>query len=1012
VSVAIPKIAVTFGSVAPPQGDAIELRVHLGCTKEVSSFDCLLQNFDKKYTVTNLINVGDDCHFDIGRGDDVPLILTGRVEEVEPESTPVENYIRVRGRCWGEKIFRRVVTETYENKKGEEIIRDLIDYYVGLSHTREKSDLTSDASSGQKDVAVADASIFSVGDLVKIEDDNAWEYNEVSAVDTGTNTLTMVNNLQNTYTVAANGKVWIDLIEKTDTTYTLLEYKDAKVFDILKYIAESADKSGVIGFDFRVEYDGKFTFFPKNSKTSPISLSEKIEHSRYSKDIHRVRNKIMVYGAAEKPYPLDTDSQPWSDSLTEDLTKPNNYLQHADGKWEPLIPAHETVSIGTTTVHTGSKSVKIQSGSYDYYMGIHFTFDANKHVNSNRYPKLGFTLREDNHHNKRITIGLTDKDGNDCWQSVDIADYDEWQSYTLGVGKQNQEAWTLGNSEFDWENIKTVRFDFHQKTNQYGVAYVDRLHFGGCRWNATEEDSDSQSSYGLRELTETDEELHSGNECSLRGKALLNHLSQPAEFLTLRTTCLDYGTDRLLPGDKIHVTLPNENIDSDFRIISVEYRVTARDQTLEITLELGKEKPLLADYLYGLRSTTVTVEKLMRTKAGLTGLVGSGGGGGGGGGGDGGSDEKVKVSSTDTTTDYLVEKLLAGEGITLMKKSSGADEDLEIKSHRRWAWTDELSWIHLIVLPFSRSNGWTKHAANPVITKSGTGWREVGVQHPCLIRKLVDGYKYWCFLTGMPSGETWKSKSIAVLKSNDLITWIETGISNPLIEVEAGTWKSEYILNPAVIYDRWESDENKRWKMWFIGSNTAGGDDSNKIGYAYAQYPYGPWTEHASNPIYTPPNDITWGLSVFRISQLFYMVYATAGGGALKHATSSDGISWSEGMTILSGGGAGAWDYSVRYCSIYSHPSGFYLAYTGGDATSPNVMKIGLAVKTNPFQTFDSFPYNPVLSVGSSGSWDDEWVWNPSMIMEESAFGMLYGGRKDSTGERSIGYAYLPPFEV
>lgn len=560
MSIAIPVVAIAFGSVTPPQGDAMELRIHLGCTKEVSSFDCLLQNFDKKYTVTNPINVGDNCHFDIGRGANCPLILTGRVEEVEPESTPVENYIRVKGRCWGEKIFRRVVTKTYENQKGEAIVKDLLDNYVGLSHVRDST----------------------------------------------------------------------ELVENTDTTYTLLEYKDTPVFGILKYIAETADKNGVIGFDFRVEWDGKFAFFPKNSKTSPINLSEKIEHSRYSKDIHRVRNKIMIYGAAEKPYPLDSDGQPWSDSLTEDITKPNNYLQHADGKWEPLHPTHETLSVEAATVHTGSKSVKIQSTSYDYYMGITFTFNSDKYMNGNQYPRLCFTLQEDNHHNKRITVGLKDKNGNDCWQNIDISDYDEWQSYQLGVGEQNQEAWTLGDSEFDWENIKEVRFDFHQKTSQYGAAYVDRMHFGGCRWSAVEEDSGSQSSYGLRELVEVDEELHSDNECSLRGKALLNHLSQPAEFLTVRTACLDYSTDRLLPGDKIHVTIPNENIDSDFRIISVEYRVTAIDQTLEITLELGREKPLLADYLYGLRSTTITVEKLMRTKAGLTGGIGGGGGGGGG----------------------------------------------------------------------------------------------------------------------------------------------------------------------------------------------------------------------------------------------------------------------------------------------------------------------------------------------------------------------------------------------
>ncbi len=999
MSVEIPEVAVAFGSVTPPQGDVIELRIHLGCTKEVSSFSCLLQNFDKRYTVTNPINVGDNCHFDIGRGDNVPLILTGRVEEVEPESTPVENYIRVRGRCWGEKIFRRVVTKTYENQKGEAVVRDLIDCYVGLSHTREKSDLTSDAASDQKDVAVADAAVFSVGDLVKIEDDNAWEYNEVSAVDTVTDTLTMVNNLANTYTLAANGKVWIDLIEKTDTTYTLLEYKDAKVFDILKYIAESADKSGVIGFDFRVQWDGEFAFFPKNSKTSPISLSEKIEHSRYSKDIHRVRNKIIVYGAAEKPYPLDTDGQPWSDSLTEDLTKPDNYLQHADGKWEPPIPAHETVSVETTTVHTGSKSVKIESDSYDYYMGIVFTPDSDKYVNGNSYPKLCFTLREDNHHNKRITVGLKDKDGNDCWQGVDIADYDEWQSYTLGVGKQNQEAWTLGYDTFDWENIKEVRFDFHQKTSQYGVAYIDRMHFGGCRWSKTVEDSGSQSSYGLRELTETDEELHSDHECELRGKALLNHLSQPAEFLTLQSMCLDYGTNRLLPGDKIHVTLPNENVDSDFRIISVEYRVSARDQTLEIILELGKERPLLADYLYGLRSTTITVEKLMRTKAGQTGLVGSGGGGGGGGGGDGGADDKVKVSSGDTTTNYLQEKLTAGTGVTLTKKNAGANEDLEIKAHREWKWADEQSWDRVIVIPVqgrpatdgaNPSGGWTKSANNPILDLGASGkFDEQYVDFPCVIRV---GDTYYLYYTGHRVSDG--KQQIGLATATDPYDAFTRYSTDPVIALGGSGDPDENMVRiPSVIYD----PVADKFICWYEGRKPgeiflcrATSDDGKS------------WTKDS------PANVLSFGTtykspSVIKVGK-FYHCAAVDNNYDMYLWTSNDGINWTFYGKILDRGSAGQWDEDrTLFPAIFWNLGIWYLFYVGRD--SSNITRVGMALSTTGW-SFTKHIANPVLSMGSSGQWDETRIGKASVLMVERTFYLWYHG-VNSSGTERIGVAKM-----
>jgi hypothetical protein len=547
----LPVAAVVFGSVAPPQGDIIDLKVHLGCTKEVSSFDCLLQNFNKKYSPggTYPINVGDDGSISIGRGANCPLIITLRVEEINCKSTSVENYIRVRGRCWGERLFRRVVSKSYKNKKGEEIVKDLIDYYVGLSHVRDST----------------------------------------------------------------------ELIENTDTTYTLLEYEDTPVFDILKYIASSADKAGVIGFDFRVEPDGKFAFFPRNSKTSAVSLAELIEISEYRKDIHRIRNKITSYGAGERPYPLDVDGQPWSDSLSENLTKPDNWLEHALGKWEPLT-GYTNMNIETTDVFKGSKCVKATCTAYMYYVSFWWVF-MDGYVNANRYPSLVFAIKVDDHHTLNHSIELHDGSGDDnvAWRTFTIQKTGQWEVIKLGIGKSHKDEWTesiFNVSDFRWDLIRGVRFSIDQKYNESGDVWVDMFHFGRGRWEATEEDTGSQATYGLRELVEIDEELHSDNECSLRAKALLAYLKAPVEYLTLRSTVIDYGNTPLLPGDKIHVTLPNENIDADYRIISVEYHVLAKEQTLEITLELGREPPLLADYLYTLRSRT---SSLARTKAGIVG---------------------------------------------------------------------------------------------------------------------------------------------------------------------------------------------------------------------------------------------------------------------------------------------------------------------------------------------------------------------------------------------------------
>jgi len=521
MSVEIPKVAIAFGSVAPPQGDVIDLRVHLGCTKEVSSFEVLFQNWDKKYSPggTYPINVGMDGHIDIGRGTSVPQIITCRVESVKCESTPNENYIRVSGRCWGEKLFRRVVTKTYENQKGEAIVKDLLDYYVGLSHVR---------------------------------------------------------NL-------------IELVENTDTTYTKLEYENTPVFDILKYIAGSADKAGVLNFDWRVAPDGKFEFFQRNSKTSPVSVSEKIEVSEYRKEILAVRNKARVYGSQGKIFPADLDS--WSESTLG---------------W--------TVVSGTLSLESGRQ----RKGSYNLRVDAAASVEGNIYRTFDALCKpqtfVMWAWMPGNLGGGYGYVRLLAPDSSNYFQAniKSILESNcilQWGLISLALGpNQMYDAdnnpngvWTkTGNPQ--WSQVSGLQLIICTIGAASYYMYDGNFGFLNCSYTGTFEDSGSQSLYGLRELTETDEELSSDNECTLRAKAILAQLKDPAEYLTINSTVIDYGTTPILAGDKIHVTLPNENVDADFRILSVEYYVDAKTQTLEITMELGREVPLLADYLYALRS--------------------------------------------------------------------------------------------------------------------------------------------------------------------------------------------------------------------------------------------------------------------------------------------------------------------------------------------------------------------------------------------------------------------------
>lgn len=73
------------------------------------------------------------------------------------------------------------------------------------SSLESKSDLASNAASGQKTVVVLDGTEFRIGEDVTIADDNNSEANRISVI--SGNTLTMTNNLSNSYTTADNGYV-------------------------------------------------------------------------------------------------------------------------------------------------------------------------------------------------------------------------------------------------------------------------------------------------------------------------------------------------------------------------------------------------------------------------------------------------------------------------------------------------------------------------------------------------------------------------------------------------------------------------------------------------------------------------------------------------------------------------------------------------------------------------------------------------------------------------------------
>lgn len=524
MSINPPTITIALGSVGIPQADVIEAKVHLGATREVSSWELHLQNWNKKYSPNGAypLNVGQDGYISIGRGTNIPQLITTRTENIKYQSSPTQHYITASGRCWGEKLFRQTITKDFSGSKGEAIIKNLLDYYSGISHIRGST----------------------------------------------------------------------ELVENTDTTFTDLKVQDAKVWDIIQKIASESDRSGAIGYDFHIAPDGKFEFFPRASKTNPINLTEKIESYEYSKNITAVRNKITIYGTADKSTPPDKNQ------TVESLTP-------ASGTWTAYMGTLSTDN--TKTFGTAAKSIKNTTGA-NYAGSTLFTY--NTPVNLNTYPKLTLALMRDAAINANgFDTILYDTSAKAAKLALPSINENEWSTFTLNVGAPYSAEWNESQG-FDWSTVVAVRINgWLNSPSTPGNIWMGQLYFGGARYNSTQQDAASQAAYGLREFVDTDEELWSDNECLLRSKAILAKMKDPSEHITLKSTVIDYGNTPLLGADTIAITLPNENINANFRILSAEYTVKAETGELEVTLELGREKTLLADYMYALRSKVDQISK-------------------------------------------------------------------------------------------------------------------------------------------------------------------------------------------------------------------------------------------------------------------------------------------------------------------------------------------------------------------------------------------------------------------
>jgi len=487
--------------------DVVELSVHLAVTEEVGSVNCLLQNYDARYT--DQITAGDLIEVALSRtGESWVKVFKGRLDAVakraEASLRGPQHYLRLRGRDLGAELFNRLVTKKYVNTEGSEIVKDVLVNYTPLA---------------------------SVG------------------------------------------------VEATNSTYAEEDYENKPAWEIVKYVAETAkDASNVIGCDFKCE-EGDLKFYPKSKYASVVSLDGIITLCEHESAIERVRNKIYVYGEASKPYPIDKDA--WTESLTP-----------TDGAWSSGTGTGN-VSLDGTERAVGSYCVKHSTTSPDYYGRAVFTLNVGKEMNANVYPSVNFQIKEESVFSGEVTFILEDINGNWAAKEYRIGNNKKWHFESFMCGQKYADEWSGSNiANFNWEKIKKLLFDAHFVGTGTGAFWVDNLYFSKCRWSGMTEDSASQSKYGLRELAVVDETLVSDDACAKVADAELKYLKDPAE--SLRVTVI--GDPRIVAGETIRVTSPNEGIDADYRIQAVDHFMDDEGE-FETSLTLIAEPPRIAEIL-------------------------------------------------------------------------------------------------------------------------------------------------------------------------------------------------------------------------------------------------------------------------------------------------------------------------------------------------------------------------------------------------------------------------------
>ena len=172
------------------------------------------------------------------------------------------------------------------------------------------------------------------------------------------------------------------------------------------------------------------------------------------------------------------------------------------------------------------------------------------------------------------------------------------------------------------------------------------------------------------------------------------------------------------------------------------------------------------------------------------------------------------------------------------------------------------------------------------------------------------------------------------------------------------------------------------------------------------------WQKYAGNPVLTPSSAGEWDNAGFAGQSVLYdsnegiykMWYGASDGSHFRigYATSEDGISWikfddplttdppyAESDPVL-GLGPGSFESQVVYFPTVYYDGTIYRMWYAG--TNGNTDCVGYATSSDGIAWVKDTLHNPVINVGSPGSWDDTGVDPGPVKYDGTTFEMIYNG--------------------